>query len=89
MWGVKLVMTMGDIQPSCRWLSYVCVLIDVQIRTGLSRVAYLRGVAEEQNVRNVRKDLRRAFMIGQKLLLCNTVAIPPRTLADISRNTLP
>lgn len=80
MWGVKLVMTMGDIQPSCRWLFYVRVLIDVQIRTDLDKVAYLRGVGEERNVRNVRQDLRRAFMIGQKLLLCSTVVVLPRNL---------
>ena len=42
-------------------------LTDVQIRTGLDKVACVKRVAEEMNVHKIRSDPRRKLTMGDKL----------------------
>ena len=50
-------------------------LTDVQIRTGLEKVARVKQVAQEMNVDKIRNDLRRELTMGNKLSLCDNVVM--------------
>ena len=59
---------------SMRYFDGVGNLTDAQIRTGLENVARVKRVAEE-NVSNICNDLRRELTMGDKLALCDNVAM--------------
>ena len=56
-------------------------LTDAQIRTGMEKVACVKPVAEEMNVHNIRNDLRRELTMGDKLSLCDNVAMVTENLS--------
>ena len=58
-------------------------LTDVQIRAGLEKVARVKRVAEEMNVNKIRNDLRPELTMGDKLLLCDNIAM---VTGNLSRN---
>ena len=60
---------------SMRYFNGVGNLTDAQIRTGLENVARVKRVAGETNVSKIRSDLRREFTMGDKLALCDNVAM--------------
>ena len=60
---------------SMRYFDGVGNLTDAQIRTGLKNVARVKRVAGETNVRKIRNDLRRELTMGDKLALCDNVAM--------------
>ena len=60
---------------SMRYFDDVGNLTDAQIRTGLEKVARVKRVAEETNVSKIRNDLRRELTMGDKVALCDDVAM--------------
>ena len=60
---------------SMRYFDGVRNLTDAQIRTGLEKVARVKRVAGETNVSKIRNDLRRELTMGDKLALCDNVAM--------------
>ena len=60
---------------SMRYFDATGNLTDVQIRTGLEKVARVKQVAKEMNVHKIRNDLRRLLTMGDKLSLCDNVAM--------------
>ena len=45
------------------------------MRTGLEQVSRVKRIAEETNVSKILNDLRRELTMGEKLALCDNVAI--------------
>ena len=66
---------------SMRYFDGVKNLTDAQIRTGLEKVARMKRVAEETNVSNIRNDLRQELTMGDKLALCDYVAMVTSNLS--------
>ena len=60
---------------SMRYADGIGNLTDVQTRTGLEKVACAKRVVEEMHVNEIRNDLRRELTMGDKLSLCDNVAI--------------
>ena len=60
---------------SMRYFDGVGNLTDAQIHTGLETVARVKRVAGETNVSKIRKDLRRELTMGDRLALCDNVAM--------------
>ena len=60
---------------SMRYFDGIGNLTDVQIRTGLEKVATVKRVAEAMNVKKRRNDLRRELTMGDKQSLCDNVAM--------------
>ena len=60
---------------SMRYFDDIGNLTNVQIRTGLEKVARVKRVAGEMNVSKIRNDLRRELTMGNKLSLCDNVAM--------------
>ena len=60
---------------SMRYFDGVGNLTDTQIRTGLEKVARVKRVAGETTVSKIRNDLRRELTMGDKLALCDYVAM--------------
>ena len=58
-----------------RYFDGVGSLTNAQIRTGLEKVARVKRVAGETNVSKIRNDLRRELTMGDKLALCDNVAM--------------
>ena len=58
-----------------RYFDGIGNLTNVQIRTGLKKVARVKGVTREMNVNNIHNDLRRELRMGDKLSLCDNVAM--------------
>ena len=60
---------------SMRYFDGVGNLTDAQIRTGLAKVAHVKRVAGEMNVSKIRNDLKQELTMGDKLALCDNVAM--------------
>ena len=60
---------------SMRYFDGIGNLADAQMRTGLEKVARVKLVAVETNVSKIRNDLRRELTVGDKLVLCDNVAM--------------
>ena len=60
---------------SMRYFDGVGNLTDAQIRTGLEKVARVKRVAGEMNVSKIRNDPRQELTMGDKLALCDNVAM--------------
>ena len=60
---------------SMRYFDGVGNLIDVQVRTGLEKVARMKRVAGETNISKIRNNLRQELTMGDKLALCDNVAM--------------
>ena len=58
-----------------RYFDGVGNLTDAQIRTGLEKVARVKRVAGEADVSEIRNDLRQELTMGDKLALCDNVAM--------------
>ena len=56
-------------------------LTGVQIRIGLEKVARMKRLAEEMDVHKIRNDLRRELTMGDKLSLCDKVAVATGNLS--------
>ena len=71
---------------SMRYLDGNGNLADAQKRTGLEKVARVKRIAVETNVSKIRNDLRRELTVGDKLALCDNVAMltgnPSRCLQE-------
>ena len=57
-------------------------LTDVQIRICLENVARIKRVTEVMNIHKIRNDLRRELTMGDKLTLCDKVAMVARNLSQ-------
>ena len=60
---------------SMRYFDGIGKLADAQMRTGREKVAYVKRVAVETNVSKIHNDLRRELTMGDKLILCDNVAM--------------
>ena len=60
---------------SMRYFDGIGNLTDVQIRTGLEKVARVKRVAGAINAKKIRNELRRVLTMGDKLLLCDNLAM--------------
>ena len=60
---------------SMRYFGGVGNLTDAQIRTGLEKVARVKRIAGKTNVSKIRNNLRRELTMGDKLALCDNVAM--------------
>ena len=60
---------------SMRYFDGVGNLTDAQVRTGLEKVARVKRVAGETNISKIRNDLRQELTMGDKLALCDNVAM--------------
>ena len=60
---------------SMRYFDGVGNLTDAHTRTGPEKVARVKRVAGETNVSKIRNDLRRELTMGDKLTLCDNVAM--------------
>ena len=60
---------------SMRYFDGVGNLTDAQVRTGLEKVARVKRVAGETNISKIRNDLRHGLTMGDKLALCDNVAM--------------
>ena len=58
-----------------RYFDDIGNMTDVQIRTGLEKVARVKRVAEEMNAIKIRNDLRWQLTMGDKLSLCDNFAM--------------
>ena len=58
-----------------RYFDGVGNLTDAQIRIGLEKNARVKRVAGEKNVSKIRNDLRQELTMGDKLALCDNVAM--------------
>ena len=58
-----------------RYFDGIGNLTDAQVRSGLEKVDRVKRVAEEMNANKIRNDLRRELTMGDKLLLCDNVAM--------------
>ena len=66
---------------SMRYFDVVGNLTDAQIRTGLEKVARVKRVAGETNVSKIRNDLTRELTLGDRLALCDNVAMVTGSLS--------
>ena len=60
---------------SMRYFDGIGNLTDVQIRTGLEKVALVKRIVDAVNVDKIRNDRRRELTMGDKLPLCDNVAM--------------
>ena len=60
---------------SMQYVDGIGNLTDVQIRTGLEKVARVKRVAEEMDIYKICNDLRRELTMGDKLSLCDGVTM--------------
>ena len=77
--GLEVLFSRGGVPPPRLELREN--LTDVQIRTGLEKVACVKQVAEDINVHKIRNDLRREWTMDDKLSLCDNVAMVNRNLS--------
>ena len=71
----KLVDLVHQDALSMRYFDGVGNLIDAQVRTSLEKVARMKRVAGETNISKIRNDLRQELTMGDKLELCDNVAM--------------
>ena len=74
----KLLELVGSVHQdalSMRYFDGVGNLTDAQIRIGLEKASRVKRVAGETNVSEIRNDLRRKLTRGDKLALCDHVAM--------------
>ena len=60
---------------SMRYFDDVGYLTDAQVRTGLEKAARVKRIAGETNISKIRNDLRQELTMGDKLALCDNVAM--------------